>query len=44
MECKFDCNPYKRRLENYLGHEHLTASMQPRKCLVDPFQIEFRRT
>jgi hypothetical protein len=27
----FIATPYKRRLHNYSGHEHLTASMQPRK-------------
>jgi hypothetical protein len=29
MECEFNRTPYKRRLDNYLGHEHLTASIQP---------------
>jgi hypothetical protein len=31
MECEFNHTPYKRRLDNYLGHKHLTASMRPRK-------------
>jgi hypothetical protein len=31
MECEFNRTPYKRRLGNYSGHEHLTASMQQRK-------------
>jgi hypothetical protein len=44
MECEFNCNPYKRRLVNYLGHEHLTASMQPSKYSEDTFKMEFRRT
>jgi hypothetical protein len=28
MECGFNRTPYKRRLDNYSGHEHLTALMQ----------------
>jgi hypothetical protein len=36
--------PYKIRLDNYLGHEHLTASMQPRKHLEDTFKMKFGRT
>jgi hypothetical protein len=36
--------PYKRRLDNYLGYEHLTASMQPRKYSKDTFKMEFGRT
>jgi hypothetical protein len=35
---------HKRRLDNYSGHEHLTASMQPRKYLEDTFKMEFGRT
>jgi hypothetical protein len=31
MECEFNLTPYKRRLDNYSGHEHLTASMLSRK-------------
>jgi hypothetical protein len=27
-DCKFNRTPYKRRLENYSGYEHLTAMMQ----------------
>jgi hypothetical protein len=30
--------------DNYSGHEHLTASMQPRKYSEDIFKIKFRRT
>jgi hypothetical protein len=44
MECEFSHNPYKRRLDNYSGHEHLTASMQPRKYSEDTFKMEFGRT
>jgi hypothetical protein len=29
MECEYNRNPYKSRLDNYSGHEHLTVSMQP---------------
>jgi hypothetical protein len=41
-ECEFNRTPYKRRLDNYSGHEHLTASMQPRNYLEDTFKMEFR--
>jgi hypothetical protein len=41
MECEFNRIPYKRRLDNYLGHEHLKASMQPRKYLEDTFEMKF---
>jgi hypothetical protein len=44
MECKFNRTPYKRTLDNYSGHEHLTASMQPRKYSEDTFKKEFERT
>jgi hypothetical protein len=44
MECEFNHTPYKRRLDNYLGNEHLTASMQPRKYLEDTFKMKFERT
>jgi hypothetical protein len=44
MECEFHCTPYKRRLENYSGHEHLTASKQSRKYSEDTFKREFGRT
>jgi hypothetical protein len=44
MECEFNYTPYKRRLDNYSGHEHLKASMQPRKYLEDTFKMEFGRT
>jgi hypothetical protein len=37
-------HPYKRRLDNYSGYEHLTASMQPRKYSEDTFKVEFGRT
>jgi hypothetical protein len=33
-----------RRLDNYSGHEHLTALMQPRKHSEDTFNKEFGRT
>jgi hypothetical protein len=39
MECEFNRTPYKRTLDNYSGHEHLTASMQPRKYLEDTFKM-----
>jgi hypothetical protein len=38
MEYEFNRTLYKRRLDNYLGHEHLTASMQPRKYSDDTFK------
>jgi hypothetical protein len=41
MECELNRNPYKKRLDNYSGHEHLTASMQPRKYSNDTFKMEF---
>jgi hypothetical protein len=44
MECEFNRIPYKRRLENYSGLEHLTASMQPRKYSKDIFKMKFGRT
>jgi hypothetical protein len=44
MECEFNYMPYKRRLDNYLGHEHLTASMQPKKYSEYTFKMEFGRT
>jgi hypothetical protein len=40
-ECEFNRTPYKRRLDNYSGHEHLTASMQPRKYSEDTFKMKF---
>jgi hypothetical protein len=39
MECKFNRTLYKRRLDNYSGHEHLIASMQPRKYSEDTFKF-----
>jgi hypothetical protein len=44
MECEFNHTAYKRRLDNYSGHEHLTASIQPRKYSEDIFKMEFGRT
>jgi hypothetical protein len=44
MECEFNRTPYKRRLDNYSGHERLIALMQPRKYSEDTFKMEFRRT
>jgi hypothetical protein len=44
MECEFDHTPYKRRLDNYSGHEHLTTSKQPREYLEDNFKMKFGRT
>jgi hypothetical protein len=44
MECKFNRTPYKRRLDNYSGHEHLTASAQLRKYSEDTFKIKFGGT
>jgi hypothetical protein len=44
MECEFNRTPYKRRLDNYSGHKHLTASMQPSKYSEHTFKIEFGRT
>jgi hypothetical protein len=43
MECDFYRTPYKRRLKNYSGHEHLTASMQPRKYLEDTSKMKFQK-
>jgi hypothetical protein len=44
MECEFKRTPYKRRLDNYSRHQHLTGSMQPRKYSEDTFKMEFGRT
>jgi hypothetical protein len=44
MESEFNRIAYKRRLDNYSGHERFTASMEPRKYLEDTFQMEFGRT
>jgi hypothetical protein len=44
IECEFNRTLYKRRLDNYSGHEHLTASMQPRKYSKDTFKMKFGRT
>jgi hypothetical protein len=41
MECEFHHTLYKRRLDNYSGHEHLAASIQPRKHSEDTFKMEF---
>jgi hypothetical protein len=41
MECEYNRNPYKSRLDNYSGHEHLTVSMQPRKYSKNTFKLEF---
>jgi hypothetical protein len=32
---------YKRRLENYSGHQHLTASIPRKKYLEDTFKMKF---
>jgi hypothetical protein len=34
----------KRRFDNCSGHEHLTASTQPRKYSEDTFRMKFRKT
>jgi hypothetical protein len=44
LECEFNCTPYKRRLDNYSGHEHLTVSMQLSKYSEDTFKMKFGRT
>jgi hypothetical protein len=44
MEFEFNRTPYKRRLENYVGDEHLTVLMQPRKYSEDTFKTKIRRT
>jgi hypothetical protein len=44
MECEFNRTPYKTRLDNYSGYEHLTASKQPIKYTEDTLKIEFGRT
>jgi hypothetical protein len=44
MKCEFNHTPYKRRLENYSGHEHLTALMQARKYSEDTLKTKFGRT
>jgi hypothetical protein len=41
MEYELHRTPYKIRLENYLGHEHLIASMQLRKYSKDTFKMKF---
>jgi hypothetical protein len=42
MECEFNRTLYKRRFDNYSGHEHLIASMQLRKYSEDTLKMEFR--
>jgi hypothetical protein len=44
MECEFNRTPCKRRPDNYSGHEHLTASTQPRKYSENTFKMKFGRT
>jgi hypothetical protein len=44
MECEFNRTLYKIRLDNYTGHEHLTASMQTMKYSEDTFKMESGRT
>jgi hypothetical protein len=44
MQCEFNRTPYKRRLDNYSGHEHLIASTQPRKHSEDTSKMKFGRT
>jgi hypothetical protein len=44
MDYEFHRTPYKRRLENYSEHQHLTASMQLRKYSEDTFKIKIGRT
>jgi hypothetical protein len=44
MECELNRTPCKRRLDNYSGHEHLTASKQPMKYSEDTLRMEFGRT
>jgi hypothetical protein len=39
MECEFNRTSYKRRLDNYSGHKHFTASMQPSKYSKDTFKM-----
>jgi hypothetical protein len=38
MECEFNRTPYKEDWTNYLGHEHLTASIQQGKYSEDTFK------
>jgi hypothetical protein len=42
MECEFNRTSCKRRLDNYSGHEHLTASTQPKEVLGRHLQDEVR--
>jgi hypothetical protein len=44
MEYEFNRTLYKRRLDNYSGHEHRIVSMQLRKYSEDTFKMEFGRT
>jgi hypothetical protein len=44
VECEFHGTPDRRRLENYIGHEHLTASIEPRKYSEHTFKVKFGRT
>jgi hypothetical protein len=44
MECEFNRILYKRRLDNYSGHKHLTASTQLKKYSEDTFEMKFGRT
>jgi hypothetical protein len=43
MECEFNRTPYKRRLDNYSGHEHLTTSTQPSKYSESTLQDEVQK-
>jgi hypothetical protein len=43
-EREFNRTSYKRRFDNYSGHEHLAASMQLRVYSKDTFEMESRRT
>jgi hypothetical protein len=36
--------PHIKKIDNYLGYEHLTASMQPRKYSKDTFKVKSGRT
>jgi hypothetical protein len=43
MECKFNRTPYKRKFDNYSGHEDLTVLMQPKKYSEDTFRMQLGR-
>jgi hypothetical protein len=42
IECEFNHTPYKTRLDNYSGYEHLIVLTQPRKYSEDTIKTSSR--